>query len=223
MPHAEPRSAPPNSLDRDSASGTAPPDGSATTIWTVPNLICLARIFGSLWLIVLACQYRLEPFVILFVILNISDWLDGPIARLLRQTSDFGARLDSISDAFLYGALLFGMLRLKFEVMMAEWPWWGMVILSYSLTCLVSLAKFGRLPSYHTYSAKVSQCLVLVGVVFLLLDYSPWAFRISALGVALTNLEGVAITRALSRPRCDVWSYWQVRQLWRDDDVPSRD
>ncbi len=223
MPHSEPRSETSKSIDRDSASGTVPSDRSAATIWTVPNLICLARIFGSLWLIVLAWQNRLEPFVILFVILNISDWLDGPIARVLRQTSDFGARLDSISDAFLYGALLFGMLRLKFEVMMAEWPWWGMVILSYSLTCLVSLAKFGRLPSYHTYSAKVSQCLVLVGVVFLLLDYSSWAFRISALAVALTNLEGVAITRALSKPRCDVWSYWQVRQLLHDDEVLSRD
>ncbi|MBX3418190.1 MAG: CDP-alcohol phosphatidyltransferase family protein [Pirellulaceae bacterium] len=186
---------------------------AATSIWTIPNAICIARIIGSVGLIYLAVAQQLEAFVILFVILNVSDWIDGPIARWLGQTSDFGARLDSISDAILYGVLLFGLLWLKSDEMRAEWLWWGMVIVSFSATCLGGLIKFGSLPSYHTYAAKISQCLVLVGVVLLMLDISPWPFRISALSVVLTNLEALAITWILSRPRCDVSTLWEARQI----------
>jgi cardiolipin synthase (CMP-forming) len=201
-------------------SSSANPEERRDPIWTISNGICVARIIGSMGLVYLALTHQLEMFVTLFVILNVSDWVDGPIARWLNQTSDFGARLDSISDAVLYGVLLFGMLWLKFDTLVGEWPWWGLVIASYSLNCLAGLMKFGRLPSYHTYAAKISQCMVLVGVVLILLDFSPWAFRVSAVAVALTNLEAIAITWLLPAPRCDVSTVWQARQWVASGDTP---
>ena len=63
-------------------------------IVTVPNLICLVRMLGSLALIGVAYAGKPYWFVGLYIALSLSDWLDGLLARRLKQRSDFGARLD---------------------------------------------------------------------------------------------------------------------------------
>jgi cardiolipin synthase (CMP-forming) len=80
---------------------------------TVPNVICGFRIIGSLALLWLAMTGWATAFVGLFVVLHVSDWVDGKLARWLHRRSDFGARLDSLSDAILYACLGLGCLTLK--------------------------------------------------------------------------------------------------------------
>jgi len=86
-------------------------------IVTVPNIICAARLVGAFSLFFLAFANNLPYFVVIFVVLNLSDWIDGRLARWLNQRSDFGARLDSFADAILYGGLLFGMLWMRWDVL----------------------------------------------------------------------------------------------------------
>ena len=184
--------------------------GYRDRIVTVPNVICFARLIGSFSLFYFAFVGWLIWFVNVFVVLNLSDWIDGRLARWLKQRSDFGARLDSLADSILYGAMLFGMAWLKWDVMRLEAAWWIMALASYFVTTLAGMWKYRRIPSYHTYAAKVTQCFVLVGVVFLMLDYTVWPFRIAAIAVTLTNLETLIMTWVLPNWRADVSSIFQA-------------
>jgi cardiolipin synthase (CMP-forming) len=179
-------------------------------IVTIPNIICIVRLLGAVSLIYFAMMQKLGYFVGIFVVLSLSDWIDGRLARWLKQRSDFGARLDSFADSVLYGSLLIGMFLLKGDVLRQEAAWWMVALLSYALTTSAGIWKYGRVPSYHTYGAKLSQWLVLMGAVCMLLDYSVWPFRAAMVAGTLTNLEATAITWYLPEWRADVLTLLHV-------------
>ncbi len=178
--------------------------------FTIPNVICEIRLIGAIGLFWLAFQNKLHLFTGVFVALNLSDWIDGRLARWLRQRSDFGARLDSFADLVLYGALFFGLFWFRDDVLIREASWWLVGLLSYLMTTGAGLWKYGRVPSYHTYGAKTSQWFVLAGAICLLLDYSVWPFRVAMFCVTLTNIEATAITWLLPKWQADVLSILHV-------------
>jgi cardiolipin synthase (CMP-forming) len=175
--------------------------------------VTAVRLVGTAGMVMLAIAGRAPAFVVLFLVLALTDWLDGRLARWLHQRSDWGARLDSIADALLFAALLFGVLRLKNEQILDNRVWVALAILSYTLTCAAGLWKFGRLPAYHTWAAKTSWHLVLIAMLFLFFDWSLWPLRIAMLAVTLTNLEAVLITHTLDEWHADVRSLRAARRL----------
>ncbi len=85
--------------------------------WTLPTLLTWARIV-SIPLIV-GLFYLPWPIAkinlfasVLFVVVALTDWLDGWLARRLNQTSSFGAFLDPVADKFLVCASLLILLEL---------------------------------------------------------------------------------------------------------------
>ena len=178
--------------------------------WTIPNVICVFRIIGSFGLLWLAVAGLPTAFIISFFALHLSDWIDGKLARWLNQRSDFGARLDSASDAILYGCLIVGCLILQWEVLKPEVAWLATALASYCITTGYGLWKYGRVPSYHTRLAKIGNWVVLAGAVGLVLDWSLWPMRIAALFGTLTNLEATAITYVLPEWRADVLTVLDV-------------
>jgi len=188
-------------------------------ILTIPNVICFIRLLGALSLIYFAIANKTLIFTVIFVCLSLSDWIDGRLARWLNQRSEFGARLDSFADSVLYGSLLFGMIWLRWDVLQHEAVWWIMGLCSYALTTGAGLWKYGRIPSYHTRGAKITQWLILFGAVSLLLDFSTWPFRIAMLAGIITNLEATAITWILSKWRADVLSVSHARVIESGGDV----
>jgi len=182
-------------------------------ILTIPNVICFVRLLGALSLIYFALANKTLVFTCVFVGLSLSDWIDGRLARWLNQRSDFGARLDSFADSVLYGSLLFGMIWMRWDVLQYEAFWWITGLCSYALTTGAGLWKYGRIPSYHTYGAKITQWLILLGAVCLLLDFSIWPFRIAILAGTITNLEATAITWILPEWRADVLSLSHARVI----------
>ena len=179
-------------------------------IVTLPNFICLIRFVGSIGMLWLAYDNHARLFAIVFGCMSLSDTIDGRLARWLNQRSDFGARLDSFVDATLYTCLFIGMFVLRWDDLTVEAPWWVVALLSYVLTTLVGLWKYGKIPSYHTYGAKASQWLILAGALCLLLNLSVWPFRVAMLAVILTNLEATAITCYLQEWRADVLTLLHV-------------
>jgi len=188
-------------------------------ILTIPNVICFIRLIGALSLIYFAIANKTLIFTVVFVLLSLSDWIDGRLARWLNQRSDFGARLDSFADSVLYGSLLFGMIWLRWDVLQHEAFWWIMGLCSYALTTGAGLWKYGRIPSYHTRGAKITQWLILLGAVSLLLDFSTWPFRIAILAGTLTNLEATAITWILPEWRADILSVFHARVIGSGGDT----
>ncbi|MBC7965423.1 MAG: CDP-alcohol phosphatidyltransferase family protein [Fuerstia sp.] len=177
---------------------------------TIPNVICVVRFLGSLVILWFAFNGNATVFTFGFIALSLSDTVDGRLARWLNQKSEFGARLDSASDATLYGCLAIGSVMLKWKELQPEAVWLIVPLVSYAVTTGYGLWKYGRIPSYHTWGAKYSQWLVLAGATAMLLDWSMWPMRVASVAVTLTNIEAIAITFVLPTWRADVLTLLHV-------------
>lgn len=182
---------------------------------TLPNVLGLIRLVGSPGLVVLAAAGRETAFLLLFLVLTFTDWIDGKLAKWLDQRSALGARLDTAADGAMYGALLIGLGLLKADVFVAEWPWIAAGCAAWALSAGVSLVRFGRVPSYHTRLAKTSWLLALATVVALFTVGWVWPLRATAAAVTLTNLEATLISLKLRERRVDVSSIFALPP--RDD------
>lgn len=182
------------------------------SILTIPNFICLGRLGGSFVLVAVAVAGQAHWFLLLFIVLSLSDWIDGRLARWLKQRSDFGARIDSLADSVLYASLLIGVLLLRWATVRTEVVWLAVAVGSYVLSSGVGLWRFGRFPSYHTFAAKKTQFLVLLASICVILDWSVWPLRIAAIAATLTNLEATMISMTIKKWRADVSSLFVVWQ-----------
>ncbi len=204
------------------SSGAAPPgaddrhDAEAERrVVTVPNVISVLRLLGSASLLVLAAHDLRFWFVGTFVVLLLSDWVDGKLAVLLHQRTVLGARLDSIGDAVLYFCLLLGLLALE-PFFLREWYWLVIaMVASHLASWAASELRFGRMPAYHTRAAKMCWGLVSVAAVTLLVHGPEWPAVAALVFVILTNAQAIAITFTLPRWEADVSSWWDARRRAR--------
>ena len=80
-------------------------------LFNVPNLITYSRIIlipliVGIFYLDLSDATRNLIATVLFVVVALTDWADGYLARKLNQTSSFGAFLDPVADKFLVCASL---------------------------------------------------------------------------------------------------------------------
>lgn len=179
----------------------------------LPNALCLLRLAGSFGLPVLGANGHPGAFVALFVALVLTDLVDGQLATRLNQRTELGARLDSLADVVLYLCLGTGAILMRPGLMRAEMPLIIAAGSTYALSLATSLARFRSLPSYHTLGAKACWFLTGIGTLLALMDISPWPLRIALIAVVLANLEAVAISLVLTRPRSDIPSLAHALRL----------
>ena len=71
-------------------------------IWNIPNTLSIARIIIALALIYMVfAQFRIISIVIVFTVGMITDFVDGIIARVFKQKTEFGRKIDIIADRVL--------------------------------------------------------------------------------------------------------------------------
>ena len=86
--------------------------------FNLPTLLTWARILG-IPLVVGVFYLDLQPATrnmvatVLFIVVALTDWADGYLARKLNQTSSFGAFLDPVADKFLVCAALLVLVHLQ--------------------------------------------------------------------------------------------------------------
>lgn len=163
-------------------------------LWTVPNVLCFIRLVGALILIPIAWQGQNTLFLVLFLLFAMTDWFDGKLAILLNQRTVIGARLDSWADAALFASLLFGLIRMYNEALLAELPWLILAISGYVISTLAGFWKYRRWPSYHTQAAKTSWFFTGVAVIALFTDIALWPLQLALIAITLTNIEAICIT-----------------------------
>ncbi|HXT46000.1 MAG TPA: CDP-alcohol phosphatidyltransferase family protein [Pseudonocardiaceae bacterium] len=150
----------------------AQPEGSdpADRLLTVPNVLSLLRLAGVplfLWLL-LGPHYDLLAMLVL-ALSGLTDWLDGKLARLLHQSSRWGALLDPAVDRLytLSTLLAFGLRGIL--------PWWVVAVLVgrdvvLSLTLPVLLRHgYGPL-QVHDLGKAATLCLLYAFPLLLLAD-----------------------------------------------------
>ena len=98
--------------------------GPGDRVFTVPNLISMARLAGVpvfLWLVIVP---QADWWAVgLLIAAGLSDWLDGKLARAWNQQSRLGQVLDPAADRLYIAATLIGL------AVRGIIPWWLVALL----------------------------------------------------------------------------------------------
>ncbi len=163
---------------------------SGSSIRHLPNLISAARIVSVPVLVVLAFLNKEEPFKWLFLAALLSDIADGLIARSLNVTSALGTKLDSIGDALLTVAAIYGIVVFHQEFVNNYMTWFAVVAGLWVLTILISFLRYGRLASFHSFALRVgAYALGIFVMVLFLWGFNPLIFFAAVIISVLAYLE----------------------------------
>jgi phosphatidylglycerophosphate synthase len=168
----------------------------------IPNLITGVRLLAAITLIILSVfdkDLALKYFLMLFCMAGVSDMLDGFIARRFNWCTEFGARLDSISDLCLYLAVV------TFLALHAT----SYLVPSYSLLAsglalqlfhwALAQRRHGAYPAYHsTFSRVCAYAMFFTMLAFWNLK-EPYLLSAMMFAWIACSCEGIAITIILNR------------------------
>ncbi len=194
-------------------------DVGKANIYSIPNLLSMARLVLVPVLISLALAAKAQAFLMVLAVSLLSDAFDGYIARKLNQVTEFGAKLDSWGDVMTYGAMILGLYWI-WPMVFAEQLWFLVAAtLSFVVPVGHAFIKFGEYPTYHTLGAKTAA--VLMAPAFYSLTLLGWDLFFQAVIIfhVVVAFEEMAITSVLGRPRSNVISILTIGRY--SDVVPS--
>jgi phosphatidylglycerophosphate synthase len=170
---------------------TLPNQLTATRLALVPVLWALAVFNRPVWLGVGVA------------VAGATDVLDGWLSRRLRQTSEFGSRMDSAADHLLAISVTLWLVLLRpFFFREQRWPLiaWSAFAL---LVLAVSWVRFRRFVDLHLYSAKAAVFLSFCFAIPLLVmgRYSRIQFWITIAMCTLAAAEALSVV--LTRDEVD--------------------
>ena len=175
--------------------------------FNLPTLLTWARIV-AIPLIVGLFYLQLEPGLqnllatVLFVVVALTDWLDGYLARRLNMTSSFGAFLDPVADKFLVCAALLVLVHLNRLHALVALVIIGREIAISSLRERMAQIGASRSVAVHMVG-KIKTVVQMVAIPFLLFDGRLF-------GVIDTHLWGtVLIVAAAVLTICSMVYYLQ--------------
>ena len=179
----------------------------------IPNLLSGFRLVAAPFMLYLSWIGLRKTFLALLVLSLLSDAIDGFIARRLYVSSDIGAKLDSWGDLATYLTVPICIWWLWPEIVKREAPFVIIILGAYIVPLIAGFAKFRKLPSYHTWGAKIAAVLMSIAVFTLLMIDISLPFRCAALVQALVACEEVAITLQLKELKSNVKSIWHVKHI----------
>lgn len=160
----------------------------------LPNIISALRLITVPVLIWLAWIGADRAFAWLLVIAGATDLLDGWLARRYGWVSKVGAMLDSAADISIVLVVLFAMWTLHGEVFV-EYSYIIWAILAvWSASNLIGIARYKRLPSFHTGFARFA--LLMFGVFVLMLffyGFVPWLLFFCGAVCFLAGVENLLL------------------------------
>jgi phosphatidylglycerophosphate synthase len=158
-----------------------------------------------------ACSLPFWPIV--FTLAVISDILDGIVARRLRIDTRWLREADSRADVILYLFVGVAIHRAHPDTLM-RWRILLLIMLASHLAQWTSaIYKFGRLASYHSWTAKLWGVSLGIATGFLFsFDYETALWGCVICGV-VSNVHEIMITCTLSEWTHDVWDIRTAAKL----------
>jgi len=159
---------------------------------TVPNCLSIFRLLSipPLWIFALL---RMEHFfTILFIAAGLTDFLDGFMARLLHQSSPFGAWLDSIADNIFAASIPFWLWIFMRAFLQEHFLVVLILFTLFIFTLLICYIKFHDMIHFHLYSNKVAAVATFFFITHALL-FSPSALFLYITAILLV----ISITEEL--------------------------
>jgi len=157
---------------------------------TVPTLLTWMRIVAipllvGVFYLPLAQEVRNLAAAVMFIVFALTDWLDGFLARKLRQASAFGAFLDPVADKILICASVLVLVHLQRADVFV-----GLIIVGREIAISALrewMAQIGASRSVAVHMlGKVKTTVQMVAIPFLLYDGM-------LLGVVDTRLWGTVL------------------------------
>lgn len=178
-----------------------------------PNAITICRLLATPVLLFAALAQRPALFAWLLLGCLLSDIADGLLARTLRLQSAAGAALDSRADNLVTIIAGIGTITMQWPFVVAHAWQLGLMVALFAGEVLTSLARYGRLSSFHTYLVRVSayaQGAFLLTLFFR--GYSPALFYFMLIVFCVAELEEFVILALLPEWRSDVRGlYWVLK------------
>ena len=142
---------------------------------TIPNMLSISRLILIPAMLIPAYYIQNEAqarlvFLIMFIIIGVTDKLDGTLARYLNQTSALGAKLDTIADMVFYPLIALWLYRFESGVV---GEWWNLVyflLALYFFKMVTGKIKFGYVPAFHTIGAKTFSASLYFFMIAAILD-----------------------------------------------------
>lgn len=183
--------------------------GFASPLRVLPNLLSGARLVSVPVLAVLAVAGEERVFAWWLVAAMLTDAFDGWIARGFHVKTKLGAFLDSVADSALTLVTVYGVWVFHRDVITGHALLCSLAVGLWALEMLLSLARYGRLSSFHTYLSKASGVLlgIYFGVLFVI-GHQPWLFYLAMAVTIAGSLEEILLLAMIREWRADVRGLW---------------
>lgn len=160
-------------------------------IKNIANYITFSRIICAMLMIFTIVFSKM--FWILYLYGGVSDIIDGIVARVLRQKSTLGARLDSIADAAFLSAIV---IKVVPNVIVPIWIWIfvGGIALIRITAYLIGYIKFHTFSSLHTYANKATGAMLFMTPVLFSIIGSTFTAILLGLFAFISSIEELLIT-----------------------------
>jgi len=176
----------------------------------VPNFLSGLRLALTPFLLVAAWFEQVYLFLAILIFAFILDAIDGPIARHLHQVSKLGSKLDSWADFFVYIIFAVGAWLLWPEIIIREFVFILLVVVSIVLPVLTGLIKFKKITSYHTWMVKLAAVSTAPTAIWVFIGGPALPFHIATAICVVAGLEEMMISIVLNEPYSDVRSLLHV-------------
>ena len=186
---------------------------------TIPWSLVAFRLFlGPLLVLASSRASGPEPWLgLLFLTGPLSDIFDGVLARRFGTATSALRISDTIVDIIFYLFVLIAVIMINGPAIRHRIWLIAAVIIIEAARLLLDLTKFGRIASYHSYSAKLFGLLLMLSVGWLFSSKQDiWLLTASLVWGILSELEGLAFSILLPEWIHDVKTLARALELRRE-------
>jgi len=160
---------------------------------TVPNFLSLSRVlFIPLLLFFVNNDMRLA-FTIGYILVALTDFFDGKIARKFNQCTEIGKVMDSYCDLAFYLSTAYYIYKLYPLHLSKNLPFFIALVCVIVLSLIVAMIKIGKPVMMHTWLLKIPSALVTLYVLFAYFVDTWLAFTVVVAVYMLGFIESIII------------------------------
>ena len=182
-----------------------------TRIITIPNIISISRILLSPLMYFLWGNKAL--LLLLLIIIGLTDFLDGYMARKLKKQTLFGSWLDSIADFVFFISFIVFVAMFEWESIVKLQYFIGIIIALKLLSGIAGLVKYKQPGFLHTVGNKIAGTVVIIGICIFVLSRYTIVVEIGLYISVLSALEEFLIILIGRTYHPDIKGIWKNLNL----------
>ena len=176
----------------------------------IPNLISITRLLSCALFFIIGSNKVLFS-IILTLLIGLSDFFDGYVARKYKIQSIRGAKLDTIADMVYFISVFVYFCIYKTNLIMQYTYILIITIVCKLLPLIISLIKNRKIISIHTIMNKISGCMVIVGIIVIILFDATVMVKIISCIVISASIEESFILLLTTNPDVNAKSIFCIK------------